>query len=43
MEQWTFVLAAFIITAVAIGGYVMVLRARLRAAEDALESEQPES
>jgi hypothetical protein len=43
MEQWTFVVAAFGITAAAIGAYVLILRARLRAAEDAVERENPDS
>ncbi|HEX3246537.1 MAG TPA: hypothetical protein VHX16_14105 [Chloroflexota bacterium] len=39
MEQWTFALAAFVITFVSIGGYVLVLRARLKGAEAALRDD----
>ncbi len=43
MEQWAFVIAAFGITGAAIGGYVLVLRARLRAAEAEIERDDPGS
>ena len=39
MEQWTFAVAAFAITFVSIGGYVLVLHARLKAAEAALRGD----
>ena len=42
MEQWTFVIAAFGITAIVIAGYALVLRARLRAAEAEVERENPD-
>lgn len=37
MEQWGFIAAAFGITAVTLTGYALVLRTRLRAAENALK------
>jgi CcmD family protein len=43
MDNWSFVVAAYAITATVIVAYVLVLRARLRAAESEIERDNQES
>jgi CcmD family protein len=42
MDNLGFVLAAFGITVAVISGYILVLRARLRAAQSEIDHEHPE-